>query len=206
MFPSLSRRTPQRSAPTAAFTITGSFTAYGRTVSQVQYVTDQFVITKVDRGVFVFIPERDERFLAEPASNRLTRLEPNVQRIQADKLKAVIGEIDIRVEDGEIEVNGFRCRRYRFNSSTARIVIAGETLATRLPGLEATALHREREHDARTQPFSLPLEPDQLVVQSAIRTVASQFDQNQRYQLDSIDEGIEEIERFQQMVSMRVVG
>jgi hypothetical protein len=157
-----SRASTRLASPAVAYTIVGSFTAYGRSVSQIQYVTDRFVITRVERGTFIYLRDRDERFLAETAANRLTRLEPGIQRIQADKLRSVVGDIAIEVDEEEIDAEGFACRRYRFNSSSARIVIAGETLATRLPALAGSALHAERNHDARSQPFSLPLEPDQL--------------------------------------------
>lgn len=200
----ISRPSTRPTTPTVAYTIVGSFTAYGRSVSQIQYVTDRFVITRVERGTFIYLRDRDERFLAEVAANRLTPLEPGIQRIQADKLRSVVGEIAIQVDEEEIESGGFTCRRYRFNSSSARIVIAGETLATRLPALAGSALQAERAHDSRSQPFSLPLEPDQLVVRSSIRTVASQFDQNQSYRLESIEDRIEDFDRLERLAQMRV--
>src|SRR5690606_35302725 len=114
---------------TLGFTAVGAFTAYGKTVTQTQYIAEKYVVTEVERGIFIFLGSRKERFLVDLAAGGLRRLEPPARRIGRETLQSVIGEIAVRRDDAPVEVEGFLCERYHFSSTDARIVIEGETLA-----------------------------------------------------------------------------
>src|SRR5690606_23461958 len=98
---------------TVGYTIRGRLSLYGRSMLQVQYVTDRYVITQVDRGMFIFLPDRDERFLVDRVASRLRRIEEPAQRIRVDRLRAVIGDIEITSDDEDVDDAGRQCRRFR---------------------------------------------------------------------------------------------
>lgn len=196
MLPSVSHP-PKAVSSRTGFTAVGIFSSDGRTVSQTQTFNENFVATEIDRGTFIFIADRDERFLVDHTRGCLRRIEASPGRIQRDTLRSVIGEVSVRREEVDIEIDGFVCQRYNFRNANPRITLDGETFATRIPGVEATALPAEREHDSLVQPFSLPLETDHLVVRSTLRSTAGGFDQVQSYRLLSIRAGIEKPDRFE---------
>lgn len=193
-------------ASAVAFTIRGTLTLYGRSVSQTQYVSDRYVATQVDRGMFIFLASRGERFLVDRGVSRLRRIEPDVQRIRVDRLREVIGDMRVTRHEELVEMAGHSCTRFTFENSAARIVIAGETLVARVPGIEETVLQAERDHDAANQPFALPLEPDQVVVASRLRTVATDFEQNQAYSLCSIEPRIETVADLDRIARLAIIG
>ena len=187
---------PKTAGTLTGFTAVGIFSSDGRTVTQTQSFTERYVATEIDRGIFLFVVDRDERFLVDRARSCLRRIEASAGRIQRGALRSVIGEVTVRCEEEEVYIDGFSCQRYNFRNANPRITLEGETYATRVPGIEGTALPVEREHDALIQPFSLPLETDHLVVRSTLRSSAGDFDQVQSYRLLTIRAGIEESSRF----------
>lgn len=199
----------RRSAPTpvvVGFTIRGTLTLFGRTVAQTQYVTEQYVITEVERSMFIFLADRDERFLVDRGANRLRRIEPGQQRIRVDRLRPLIGEVEITTDEEGVERNGVPCRRHRFGNANARIIISGETLSGQVPGIENTALQAEREHDAKHQPFSLPLGRQEVVFESTMRTIAADFEQNQQYRLDSLVPGTNAMGEVDRIARMSIIA
>ena len=199
-----------RQAPTVssaiAFTIRGTLTLYGRSVPQIQYLSDRYVATQVDRGMFIYLASRGERFLVDRGVSRLRRIEPDVQRIRIDRLRELIGEMKVTRHEEAVEVAGYSCTRFTFENSAARIVISGETLVARVPGVEETALQAERAHDGLNQPFTLPLEPDHVVVASKLRTVATDFEQNQLYALTAVDDGIDDMREMDRIARLAIIG
>lgn len=195
-----------RATSAIGFTIRGTLTLYGRSLPQTQYLTERYVVTQVDRATFIFLADRRERFLIDRAADRLRRIEPNPRTIRADRLRAVIGDIEVRLVDEAVEVGGYWCRRYRFENENARIVISGETLVTRLNGLEQTALQAERDHDGLNQPFTLPLESGDLVVESSLRTIAVDFEQNQAYRLETVETKIEQTAEIDRLARLAIIG
>ena len=190
----------------AEFTLYGTLTLYGRTSRQKQLITEDYVVTEVERGVFIFLRDRRERFLVDRAASRLRRLEWATQRIRVDRLRPVIGDIEVMQDEGEVERRGFRCRRYRFGNANARVVIAGEALAAAVDGIERTALAAERAFDALDQPFALPLQPSEVVVESRLRTVAADFEQNQVYELERIETGVAERGAYDRMARLAIIS
>lgn len=198
-----------RSAPTrivVGFTIRGTLTLFGRTVAQTQYVTEQYVITEVERSMFIFLADRDERFLVDRSANRLRRIDPGQQRIKVERLRSLVGDVAIETEERAAERNGFICRRHRFENANARIIISGETLSASIEGVEKTALQAEREHDATHQPFSLPLGTGEVVFESTLRTMAADFEQNQRYRLDSLVPGTSTMAEVDRIARMSIIA
>lgn len=196
---------PQTVASRTGFTAVGIFSSDGRTVSQTQTFNDNYVVTEIDRGTFIFIADQDERFLVDLSKGCLRRIEMAPGRIQRDTLRSVIGEVSVRKEETDVEIDGFLCQRYNFRNDNPRIGLEGETLATRIPGIELTALPAEREHDALIQPFSLPLETDHLVVRSTLRSCSGDLNQVQSYRLVTVHAGIEDPERFEEWVRLPVL-
>ncbi len=202
----LSLSQPARPAGTrTGFTAVGIFSSDGRTVSQTQCFNDRYVATEIDRGIFIFIAEREERFLVDPVQRCLRRIEVSGGRIQRGTLRSVIGEVSVRCDDEEFEIDGFACQRYNFRNANPRITLEGETYATRIPGIERTALPMERDHDSMIQPFSLPLETEHLVVRSTLRSTAGDFKQVQSYRLLTIRAGIDEPSRFDDWAALPIV-
>lgn len=193
-------------ASRTGFTAVGIFSSDGRTVSQTQTFNEDYVVTQIDRGTFIYIADQDERFLVDLAKGCLRRIEATTGRIQRDTLRSVIGEVSVRHDDSGVEVDGFLCQRYNFSNDNPRIVLEGETLATRIPGIELTALPAEREHDAAIQPFSLPLEVDHLVVRSTLRSSAGDLNQVQSYRLVTVRAGIDEPDRFEEWTRLPIFG
>lgn len=202
----LSTSQPPRAAGIrTGFTAVGIFSSDGRTVSQTQCFNEAYVATEIDRGVFIFIAERDERFLVDRARGCLRRIEASAGRIQRGTLRTVIGDVTVRSEDVAVDIDGFACQRYNFRNANPRITLEGETYATRIPGIEETALPLERHHDSLIQPFSLPLETDHLVVRSTLRSTAGDFNQVQSYRLVTIRAGIDEPSRFDDWSKLPIV-
>lgn len=197
---------PHPVAARTGFTAVGIFSSDGRTVSQTQTFNENYVVTQIDRGAFIFIVDQDERFLVDLAKGCLRRIEATAGRIQRDTLRSVIGEVSLRRHDSDIEIDGFLCQRYNFSNDNPRISLEGETLATRIPGIELTALPAEREHDASIQPFSLPLELDHLVVRSTLRSSAGDLNQVQSYRLVTVRAGIEDPDLFEEWTRFPVSG
>lgn len=189
-----------------AFTIGIDVQVGEQTIRQTQYLTEHYVVTEVSRNTILFWPEKGERYLVDRAGKELRRMDLSQQRSQMAKLKEMVGEVAISAGDEEVEVGEHRCRRYAFQANSPALVASGEVYSARFPGLERTALQQERELDAATQPFALPLEPGEFPVSSSTRTLAQGFEQNQTTRLAEMRSGIEALDEMDRFLTYKIVG
>jgi hypothetical protein len=167
----------------AVFTLYGSITTAGQTVSHTQYLTPDFVVTEFGRSLIVHNASLGGRYVVDRIEHRLRAIDLASQRIQIEHLRQLVGAVTVHLEEEEMEIDGFRCRRYRLCNDGSRIVISAEAYCARLNGIGDTALHEERKLEAELHPFALPLERDEIVVRSSTRTFTNGFQHLQQYQL-----------------------
>jgi hypothetical protein len=197
---------PRRVASQATYTLRSVVRVHNQEIHQTQLATEHYVITRLERGLLLFWAERGERFEVDTAQRRLRPLDLSAQQAQIERLRPLVGRIRITRGEGEERVEGFACHHYSIHNESAQIVLAGEAYVTRVPGLERTALAADRELDARGQLLSLPLAADEVMVLSTSKTLSQGFEQSQSHRLLSVEPSIEELERFDEVLSYRVAG
>lgn len=183
---------PSAAPPSAAFTLIGAFTAAGRTIPHRQYLTSEYVVTEFEGAVVLFAPSLGGRFTVDRPNRLLRRIDYATRSAQLEHLRGVIGEVVAEDSDHPCEIEGLTCRLRSVRNENGKIDIFAEAWCTRVKGAELTALGRERAFDVGFHPFSLPLEDDEVVVRSVMRTVANGTEQRQTYRLRSISPLIEE--------------
>jgi hypothetical protein len=165
------------------FTIRSALQAHGHRVDQVQYVTDDYVLTEVGRSVALFSRSLDGRFIVDRGRRVLTRIDPSAQKQHVAQIRSLLGSLQIVRDDRSVLIGGHWCQSIRVTNQHARLVLSIETYCTRMDELVGTALNAERVFDAAFQPFVVPLCADEIVVRSTTRAVAASFGQSQTLQL-----------------------
>jgi hypothetical protein len=189
--------TELRTRSATALTVRGTITTGVQSVAHVQYLTAGFVITEIGRSLIVHSSTLGGRFVVDRTRGRLRRVDPGAQTLQIEHLRELVGAVSVHRDEETIEVEGFRCQRYRLCNDSSRIVVAAEAFCTRFGAVAATALHDERQLEAKLHPFALPLQPDELVVKSTTRTYANGFQHTQSYQLSNLADYIEDLESLE---------
>src|SRR5690606_24402978 len=136
-----------------AYTIRSRMTGYSDAAEQVQYITNEFVVTEVAQSTLLYIARIDGRYVVDRIRRELTRIEPSSQKREVEQIRRLLGELTIEEDDRLIDVNGHLCRTIRIQNRDSRLVLSIETFCTRVPGLDETALPAERAFDAAHQPF-----------------------------------------------------
>ena len=186
--------------------VRGMIVTAGHSVSHVQYLTEEFVVTELGRSAVIHSTVLGGRFVVDRSHCRLRRVDPVAQTVQVEHLRELVGSVEVHRELEMVEVDGFPCRRYRLCNDSTRLVVAAEAFCTRLQEVAATALHEERTLEARLHPFVLPLDPDELVVRSTTRTFANGFEHTQSYQLSSLERKIENFAALEALLAYPIDG
>lgn len=200
----------RKSAPVSsevAYTLRLKLQIRGKELPQTQYVTEHYVATEVgDQQLLLFRADTSEAFVVRRADERLERLDLSQQAAQMQQLRAALGPVQVEPGDDEREINGFPCRRYSVRAESPVMVLSGDFWFTPLPDLRETALTKQREFDAKTQPFVLDLAPGDVVIRSDVKVLAQGTEQDQGSEVVSFEKGIEELEAFDRMLGWKVVG
>lgn len=204
MFKQLFSSKPKAVQSQVAYTLASDVQIHTQQLSQVQFATEHYVATEVNKKLIIYRADTDERYVADRATGQLKRVNLAPQQAQMQQVKQMMGEVRILARQGEEEVGGFRCRCLDFENDSAQIAVSGESCIARFPGLERTALHRERALDARIQLFSVDLAPDEAVVRSVVRILSAGMEQNQTSSLLSVSEGIENLAELDAMMAWKI--
>jgi hypothetical protein len=191
---------------TAAFTLRGAFTSAGRTVPHLQYLTGRYTVTEFESSVVLHAPSLGGRFVVDRPRGLLRRIDDSAQRAQLDHIRAVLGVFHVDRSTNQCDIDGFRCRLYTVRNENGRIMIDAEAWCTRVEGAEATALQSGRLYDAELHPFTLPLEADEIVVRSLMRTMANGDEQRQSYQLLGLLPRIDDRPTVDDLLTLPIAG
>lgn len=181
-----------------AFTIRSVLEAHGRSIEQVQFVAEHYVVTVLGGMVSVFAPGLGGRYRVERSRRRLVRLEgsgaafPEMQRL--------FGEPVVDEERKGVELNGRCCRFLRVVNRGGRLPIRIECWCDRVEGLRLSALPAEREFDASRSPGWIPLQDDEVVCRAALRVIGSEFEYAQTLRLQSVARGVEGAEWWEELL------
>jgi hypothetical protein len=188
--------------PIDGFTMRTSLESHGRTVDQMQYVAEHYVVTVIGPSVLVFAPGLDGRFLVDRGNRQLRRMDLAAQNPRPEQVRKLLGDLKIERDERPVEVDGYSCQLVRVHNRDARLVVSIDCYCARMEGVKGTALAAERAFDGGFQPFQLPLDEDEIVIRSTTRALAADFEQSQTLRLTelipSIDakEGWEEVLRY----------
>jgi hypothetical protein len=190
----------------AAFTVNGTFTSGRRTIAHRQYLTSDYVVTEFEGSIALFSPALGGRFLVDRDERVLRRLDHAGQRAQLAHLRVVVGAVIVEYSNHPCEIDGYPCRLHSLHNENGKIRIEAEAWCTRVSGTEGTALRHERAFDSGLHPFSLPLEPDEVVVRSMMRTAANGVEQRQTYRLRSLARRIDEAGLLESFLTYPITG
>lgn len=204
MFGLFSSSKPRAVRSTVGYTMTTVVQVHGREIEQVQHATEHYVATLAAGKVILFRPELGARFVVDPSTRELKRLDLSAQAAQARQIAPLLQGSSTVVDPEEVEVDGFRCRRVTYQVETPQLVISSETFRTRVPGLERTALSAERAMDDATQPIPSGLDPDEIVVRSRVHFLAAGVGQNQEVRLVSLSEGVDALAEMDALLAYRI--
>lgn len=190
---------------TVAFTVRTTLQLHDREIDQTQYATEHYVVNELAGQAVVYRADTHERYLVDRDARQLKRLDLSAQTAQARQLQAVVGDVPHTIDPEEVEVAGYRCHRATFRVETPQLVISSETFRTRIPGLERTAIRKERELEEQTQPFPSGLAPDEVVVQSSVQILAAGMSQNQSGRVVSVTPEIENLAEMDAILAYKIV-
>lgn len=192
--------------PRVEFTLRYRVRTEGAEMDRTLYVTETYVVTRMGPTTLIFRPGREERYVVDAERRRLRRLDLSAQRAQAERLRAALGPARVSaVPAGEVG-EGFACTRYTLWAEGERARASAGVLAMRLPGVEATALHAERELGRRHAAFALPLRPGEVVVRARSRLVAGGVEQLHREELAELEDRIAGREELDEHLAFPVAG
>lgn len=186
--------------------VRSDLTVHTRPVRQTQILTEHYVLTEAGRAAVLFWAERRQRFTVDRARRQLTPVDAAAERARAARLRALIGEVIVERGEAEEEIGRFRCRRVAVRNGSSAVVVEGELHVARVPELAATSLRAEREYEAGTQPFHLPLAADELVVRSRTRTLGPGFEQRQTGELHALELRVPALAELDEILTYRVVA
>lgn len=190
----------------AEFTINGTFTAGGRTVVHRQYLTERYVATEFEGSVAIFVSALGSRFIVDRSERLLRSMNIASQRAQLEHIRAVLGSVIVERSERPCEIDGYTCRLHTLRNESGRISIVAEAWCTRVQGAASTALRHERAFDSGLHPFALPLDPEELVVRSVMRTYANGTEQRQAYRLRELQPTIANPHTFERYLEYPIVG
>ncbi len=205
MLKSFFSRSQKPVASQVAMTMRSHLRMHTQELPQVQYLTERYTATEVNKKLIVFRADTDERFTVDRIRKELKRIDLGPQQAQIAAAQQAMGAVSMVQDPEPVQVDGYTCRRVTFGNEAAAIALSGESLIARFPGLERTALSRERALDRRTQPFSIEMEPDEAVVRSTVKVLAPGMEQNQSSELQSLEEGIENLAELDEIMTWKVV-
>lgn len=188
------------------YAISGTFTAGGRTVAHRQYVTERYVATEFEGSVAIFVASLKSRFIVDRSERLLRPMNVASQRAQLEHIRTVLGSVIVERSEQPCRIDGFTCRLHTLRNESGRISIVAEAWSTKVPGAESTALRHERDFDAGLHPFALPLDPDELVVRSVMRTFANGTEQRQAYRLRELEPIIATPDLFERYLDYPIIG
>ncbi|HEX8272165.1 MAG TPA: hypothetical protein VF615_05905 [Longimicrobiaceae bacterium] len=200
----LKPRAEPRSA--VGYAIRSRLLVRGKEIRQVQFATDRYVVTEVERTALLFRSDREERYIVDRAQRRLVRIDNSAQQNEMRKVREAAGDVAVEEVDGIVEISGFPCAHRRFSNRSTALVLSGDVYHASVPGLERTALAAERRFDQPLQPFALPLAPDEVIVRSHTLALSAGFEQTQGLELTELGESPELIDTYDALLSLPVVG
>jgi hypothetical protein len=189
-----------------AFTVRNVLALRDKEIPQTQYITEHYVLNEINGQLLLYRADSDDRYLVDRGSKQLRRLDLGPQMAQVRQLQQVIGTIAAEPGGEGIEHEGHVCRRMVLQNASAQMVVSGEVLTTRVPGLERTALVKERALEQRTQAFSVDLAPDEIVVRMKVDMLAQSMEQSQTTRLVSVTPGIDGLEGFDAILAYPVAA
>lgn len=186
--------------------IRSALSSHGQTLEQVQIVAPEFVVSELGQVTYLYAPSLGDRYRVDRARRRLQRLDPARNQQQTRQIRLLLGEVMVTRDDHPVEIDGYRCSRLRAFNQNAQLSLSVEAFCTRVPGLEKTALVDERHFDRAVQPFSIPLEHDEVVVRSITRALTTGFEQKQMLLLRAIEPVGAVAESYQAFLDYPVAG
>lgn len=177
---------PPPTADLSLLTIRGTITAGGREFEQVQYATSRYVVTEISGQLSVYLQRHRRRYAVNVARECLTLITSSSAEVDTARLRQMLGMIDVDVTPTSERRSGYSCVCHRFSNQSRGIVLSGEVWVATEPRLGATCIDAERRLAAAEQPFSLELASTDLVVDSTMRTLAMNYEQNYGYRLESV--------------------
>lgn len=201
LFPSA---TPERPLPTFNYTIRNIVCIHGQRIEQTQFASEKFIVTIMGGSTLLFSTDLQGRFIVDRGKRLLHPLDPTVHRQQVEKIRTMLGSVEMEVESANVEIDGRSCRCIRLSNHQAELVLSLELYCARIDGLDRTAIGAERAFDAPHQPFAVPLDKDEIVVRSTTRVLSAEFSQNQTMNLTGIESGIADIEQMDRYLDFSI--
>lgn len=205
MFKNLFSSRPKAVQSSTAFRVQTTLRLPNAELAQTQVITEHYVVSEVNRQTILYLASADQRYMVDRVAKTLKAVNPSPQQVASiEALRRMVGEVAYAPDGDDVEVDGRLCRRLTIAVETPQLVMSGEALATRIPGLAGTALPKERALDARLQPFRMPLADDEIPVRSTTRLLAAGSEQNQSSALLSVEEGVA-VEEYDAFTAFKVV-
>ncbi|HEX5436753.1 MAG TPA: hypothetical protein VFW98_06320 [Gemmatimonadaceae bacterium] len=178
---------PQAPPDAAAFMIRHRVAIGVSVVVQTQYVAAGHVLTEASGQWTLFDGVTRTRYLVDRAARVLRRLDPPEVLAQVRALRATLGEPHVSLAGSGIPMRGHLCRRYILHVTHPRLSASTDAYVTTVPALAGTALHAARLLSQEALPFSPPLDPADLVVQSSIVLLQQQREVRQTVTLEALE-------------------
>ncbi|GMV06299.1 MAG: hypothetical protein AMXMBFR53_25750 [Gemmatimonadota bacterium] len=176
------------------FTLTTRLVGPGCEARQVQYATDRYVVTCVEGTTVVYLRDRNERFLSMPGTRTLRRMDPGGDAGLPAAVSASLALARVDWAPESIRLDGRTGRSGILHIDNPAHVIEAEITIVRVPGLEETALGRERACTDSSQWLDVDLSPDECIASLRTRILSRGFHHRQAMELLSVEPSIDQRE------------
>lgn len=133
----------------------------GREIAQKLYATDLYVYVEVAGSRVIYLPEKNEQYLIDPAKDQLAKADLSAQAAQLQKVRQAIGEVAF--EEKPADKPGRR-RLHLANINRSIVSFDMDVETAEAEGIEQTAFGKFEEFQASLRFVLIPLKANEIVL------------------------------------------